>query len=67
MKTKSRKRAYMTPECRVIATETESLLQSGSGNAGTIGGGTGGGDAKQWNGEWEEEEEEPQQWGVTNP
>ena len=53
---KTDKRAYMEPVCESFAVEAEQLLQSASGNAGTIGAGGGGGDAKQ--GWFEEEEEE---------
>ena len=50
---KTAKRAYMEPVCESFVIEAEQLLQSASGNAGTIGGGVGGGDAKQG---WFEEE-----------
>lgn len=53
---KTGKRAYMDPVCESFAVEAEQLLQAASGNAGTIGAGVGGGDAKQ--GRFEEEEEE---------
>ena len=52
---KTDKRAYMEPVCESFAVEAEQLLQSASGNAGMIGPGAGGGDAKQG---WFEEEEE---------
>lgn len=51
---KTDKRVYITPVCESFAVEAEQLLQSASGNAGTIGVGTGGGDAKQG---WFEEED----------
>ena len=50
---KTGKRAYMDPVCESFALEAEQLLQAASGNAGTIGAGVGGGDAKQ--GRFEEE------------
>ena len=50
---KTAKRAYMEPVCESFVIEAEQLLQTASGNAGTIGGGVGGGDAKQG---WFEEE-----------
>ena len=52
---KTDKRVYMEPVCESFAVEAEQLLQA-SGNAGMIGPGSGGGDAKQ--GWFEEEEEE---------
>ena len=55
---KTDKRAYMEPVCESFVIKAEQLLQSASGNAGTIGGGAGGGDAKQGWFEEEEEEEE---------
>ena len=48
--------AYIKPTATACELQTESILQSASGNAGTIGAGGGGGDAKQ--GWFEEEEEE---------
>ena len=51
---KTDKRVYMEPVCESFAVEAEQLLQA-SGNAGMIGPGSGGGDAKQG---WFEEEEE---------
>ena len=54
---KTDKRAYITPVCESFTIEAEQLLQA-SGNAGTIGPGVGGGDAKQGWFEEEEEEEE---------
>ena len=50
---KTDKRAYMEPVCESFVIEVEQLLQSASGNAGTIGSGGGAGDAKQG---WFEEE-----------
>ena len=50
---KTAKWAYMEPVCESFTIEAEQLLQSASGNAGTIGGGAGAGDAKQG---WFEEE-----------
>ena len=55
---KTDKRAYMEPVCESFAVEAEQLLQAASGNAGMIGPGAGGGDAKQGWFEEEEEEEE---------
>ena len=49
---KTDKRAYMEPVCESFTIEAEQLLQA-SGNAGMIGPGAGGGDAKQG---WFEEE-----------
>ena len=43
---KTDKRAYMEPVCESFTIEAEQLLQA-SGNAGMIGPGAGGGDAKQ--------------------
>ena len=48
----------MEPVCESFAVEAEQLLQAASGNAGMIGPGAGGGDAKQGWFEEEEEEEE---------
>ena len=49
---------YIAPRCTVIPMEEDNLLQAASGNAGTIGYGGGGGDAKRNTGveEWEGEE-----------
>ena len=55
---KTDKRVYMEPVCESFAVEAEQLLQAASGNAGMIGPGAGGGDAKQGWFEEEEEEEE---------
>ena len=52
---KTAKRAYMEPVCESFVIEAEQLLQTASGNAGTIGGGAGAGDAKQG---WFDEEDE---------
>ena len=49
---KTDQRAYMEPVCESFTIEAEQLLQA-SGNAGMIGPGAGGGDAKQG---WFEEE-----------
>ena len=58
---KRKKRAYITPEMMVYPMENDNLLQAASGNAGTIGYGGSGGDAKRNTGveEWEEEEASP--------
>ncbi|MGP1453686.1 MAG: hypothetical protein ACTTJ9_09650 [Segatella oris] len=53
MKTKTSKRMYLMPACEVFRIESEGLLKA-SGNAGTIGGGSSGGDAKQG---WFDEED----------
>ena len=60
-KMESKKRAYTTPEMMIYPVENDYLLQAASGNAGTIGYGGGGGDAKRNTGveEWEEEEASP--------
>ena len=52
---------YVTPRCTVVLVEEDHLLQAASGNAGTIGYGGGGGDAKRNTGveEWEEEGASP--------
>ena len=52
---------YIAPRCTVIPIEEDNLLQAASGNAGTIGYGGSGGDAKRNTGveEWEEEEASP--------
>ena len=44
----SKKRAYTTPEIKIYPVENDYLLQAVSGNAGTIGYGGSGGDAKKW-------------------
>ena len=51
----SKKRAYTTPMIKVYPMQEDNLLQAASGNAGSIGYGGGGGDAKKWGEEWEEE------------
>ena len=56
----SKKRAYITPTIKIYLMQEDNLLQAASGNAGTIGYGGGGGDAKKWGDEWEEEEAHPQ-------
>ena len=56
----SNKRAYTTPTIKVYPMQEDNLLQAASGNAGTIGYGGSGGDAKKWGDEWEEEEAHPQ-------
>ena len=60
-KMERKKRAYTTPEIKVYPMQEDNLLQAASGNAGTIGYGGGGGDAKRNTGveEWEEEEASP--------
>ena len=57
----SKKRAYTTPEMMVYPMLEDNLLQAASGNAGTIGYGGSGGDAKRNTGveEWEEEGASP--------
>ena len=52
-----KRKGYMKPQITVIATQQESLLQNGSGNAGMITPGGEGGDAKRWTGEFDEDEE----------
>lgn len=56
----SKKRAYMEPKIKIYPMENDYLLQAASGNAGTIGYGGGGGDAKKYGEEWEDEETAPQ-------
>ena len=60
-KMESKKRAYIMPEIKVYPMENDNLLQAASGNAGTIGYGGSGGDAKRNTSveEWEEEEASP--------
>ena len=60
-KMERKKRAYTTPEMMVYPMQEDNLLQAASGNAGTIGYGGDGGDAKRNTGveEWEEEEASP--------
>lgn len=53
----TKKRAYTCPKTIIISTGCDSLMQSASGNAGSIGFGGSGGDAKQWFGFWDEEED----------
>ena len=55
-----KKRAYIMPTIKINLMQEDNLLQAASGNAGTIGYGGGGGDAKKWGDEWEEEEAHPQ-------
>ena len=57
----SKKRAYTTPMIKVYPMQEDNLLQAASGNAGTIGYGGDGGDAKRNTGveEWEEEGASP--------
>ena len=52
---------YIVPRCTVIPMQNDCLLQAASGNAGTIGYGGSGGDAKRNTGveEWEDEETSP--------
>lgn len=47
--------AYIKPTATACELQTESILQSASGNAGTVGPGSGGGDAKQG---WFEEDDD---------
>ena len=60
-KMESKKRAYTTPKIKIYPMENDYLLQAASGNAGTIGYGGDGGDAKRNTGveEWEEEGASP--------
>ena len=53
-KSETTKRVYMKPVSEVLCIATESILQA-SGNAGTVGPGNGGGDAKQG---WFEEDDD---------
>lgn len=46
-KEKSERSLYVKPECNLLNTNIESILQSASGNAGSINSGQGAGDAKQ--------------------
>ena len=52
---------YIVPRCTVIPMQNDNLLQAASGNAGTIGYGGSGGDAKRNTSveEWEDEETSP--------
>ena len=52
---------YIVPRCTVIPMQNDCLLQAASGNAGSIGYGGGGGDAKRNIDieEWEEEDASP--------
>ena len=60
-KMERKKRAYTTPKMMVYPMQEDNLLQAASGNAGTIGYGGSGGDAKRNTGveEWEEEGASP--------
>ena len=57
MMKKKRFKAYVVPVREMLLSETESLLNSASGNAGTIIPGITGGDAKK-KVEWDDEEED---------
>ena len=46
-KEKSERSLYVKPECNLLITNVESILQNASGNAGSINPGEGAGDAKQ--------------------
>ena len=46
-KEKSERSLYVKPECNLLNTNVESILQNASGNAGRINPGEGAGDAKQ--------------------
>lgn len=46
-KEKSERSLYVKPECNLLDTNIESILQNASGNAGRINPGEGAGDAKQ--------------------
>ncbi|MBF1458259.1 hypothetical protein [Prevotella pallens] len=61
----SKKRVYLMPECDFVRTETENLLEQASGNAGTIGHGGSGGDAKE-NSLWLDDENEDSENDNTN-
>ena len=54
-KEKSERSLYVKPECNLLITNVESILQNASGNAGSINPGEGAGDAKQ-SLFWEDEE-----------
>lgn len=54
-KEKSERSLYVKPECNLLITNVESILQNASGNAGRINPGEGAGDAKQ-SLFWEDEE-----------
>ena len=60
-KMENNKWAYTTPEIKVYSMRGDTLLQAASGNAGSIGYGGGGGDAKRNIDieEWEEEDASP--------
>ena len=59
MKEQKERRHYIVPRCTVVPVEEDHLLQAASGNAGKIGYGGDGGDAKKWGDEWEEEGASP--------
>ena len=61
MKEQKERRHYIVPRCTVVPVEEDHLLQAASGNAGKIGYGGDGGDAKRNTGveEWEEEGASP--------
>ena len=61
MKEQKERRHYIAPRCTVVPVEEDHLLQAASGNAGKIGYGGDGGDAKRNTGveEWEEEGASP--------
>lgn len=54
-KEKSERSLYVKPECNLLNTNVESILQNASGNAGSIGPGGVAGDAKQ-SPFWEDED-----------
>ena len=60
MKEQKERRHYIVPRCTVVPVEEDHLLQAASGNAGKIGYGGDGGDAKKWGDEWEEEGASPE-------
>ena len=68
-KMESKKRVYTTPEIKIYPVENDYLLQAASGNAGTIGYGGGGGDAKKHVGSWDDwdDEEESGTSTITKP
>ena len=68
-KEQKERQPYVTPRCTIVPMEEDYLLQAASGNAGKIGHGGEGGDAKRNTGveDWEEEEASlcPSQGGVS--
>lgn len=66
---KKAKRAYIKPESKVYPMAVESLLDAASGNAGELGYGGSGGDAKKHVGSWDDwdDEEESGTSTITKP